>query len=95
LVYDAEYPTNAPTITFGATNFIDSSYFSTAPPLAYTADFTGTTGGLSTDYTKNYERNCQTRIAVSALVVDWDFKIFTDTTYYPETYTPPWVTNSP
>jgi hypothetical protein len=93
LVYDEASPTNVPVIEIGADPFVDNSYFTTEPPpLHYTVEGT-TPPPYVVDTTKVYWRTCETRILHSALVVDWDFKIFNTTDYVPEAYTPAWVTN--
>jgi hypothetical protein len=93
LVYDGTNPTTNPVITIGADPFVDSSYFSSEPPpLSYTVDDQGPLAGVGDRQRKQYVRLCSTRIIHSALVIDWDFKVFGDEEYVPiETNKPAWI----
>jgi hypothetical protein len=72
-----------PVFVVGPTNLIDNSYFGDVPPLCFTQF------GEQQHY---YYRNCETRITHSALVIDWDFKLFGSTPYVPiETNRPAWI----
>jgi hypothetical protein len=83
LVGDVTSPTSMPVFVVGPTNLIDNSYFGAVPPLCFTQF------GEQQHY---YYRNCETRITHSALVIDWDFKLFGSTPYVPiETNRPAWI----
>ncbi|MBM3120290.1 MAG: hypothetical protein FJ006_12245 [Chloroflexi bacterium] len=82
LVYDEVAPTNIPTIVIGPEAFIDESYFATTPPLDYTAVYFYPEP-IPDKEIRIYYRACETRILHSALVIDWDFKLFGDTPYAP------------
>jgi hypothetical protein len=85
LVLDVANPATNPVITIGPDALIDSSYFSTTPPQTY-YDLVYPLG------TTLYERKCETRITHSALVIDWNFKLFGSTPYTPiETNRPAWM----
>jgi len=83
LVGDITSPTSMPVFVIGPTNLIDNSYFDAVPPLCLTQF------GEKQHY---YYRYCETRIIHSALVIDWDFKVFGSTPYVPiETNRPAWI----
>jgi hypothetical protein len=82
---DVANPVTNPVITIGPDDLIDSSYFSTTPPQTY-YDLVYPLGQA------NYDRYCETRITHSALVIDWNFKLFGSTPYTPiETNRPAWI----
>jgi hypothetical protein len=83
LAGDITSPTSMPVFVIGPTNLIDNSYFDAVPPLCLTQ---------FGEEQHNYHRNCETRITHSALVIDWDFKLFGSTPYTPiETNRPAWM----
>jgi hypothetical protein len=85
LVFDIANPVTNPVIILGPDDLIHADYFQTVPVL----------NNELTDRTptwKNYSRLCETRITHSALVIDWDFKLFGSTPYVPiETNRPAWM----
>jgi hypothetical protein len=92
LVYDETNPTTNPVITIGADPFVDSSYFSTEPPLSYTVDDWDHIVSVEDAQMKEYARLCSTRIVHSALVIDWNFRLFGAAPYVPiETNKPAWL----
>jgi hypothetical protein len=99
LVADVVSPTTPPSFTLGPSNLVSASYTYPQPKYGLSS-----IGGFFTydDHGVRF-KGYAASIAHSALVIDWDFKIFGDTDYVPEAYKPawttnnipPWVTNSP
>jgi hypothetical protein len=85
LVADVANPTTNVVFTIGPDDLLAAGYFGDTPPLASTiTDWTGAA--------RFYARTCETRIVHSALVIDWDFKVFGDEEYVPiETNKPAWL----
>jgi hypothetical protein len=84
LVADVASPTNPPSFTLGPSDLVSASY--TYPQPKYGLSSTNSHGVRFKGYAAS--------IAHSALVIDWDFKIFGDTDYVPEAYKPAWTTNN-
>jgi hypothetical protein len=85
LVGDVINPTTNVVFTIGPDDLLAAGYFGDTPPLA--AILTDPSGE-----SRFYARRCETRIVHSALVIDWDFKVFGDEEYVPiETNRPAWL----
>jgi hypothetical protein len=84
LVADVNNPTTPPSFSLGPSDLVSAAYTYPEPNYGYNWDF-------AVQYrAKRY----YTYIVHSALVIDWDFKIFGDTEYVPEAYKPAWTTNN-
>jgi hypothetical protein len=85
LVVDVETPTNAPVVWLGPTNLVEAAYFASEPALGYHS-----TEGWGDNYL--YWNSMNRRITHTALVIDWNFKVFGDAPYVPiETNRPAWM----
>ena len=90
LVLDVDNPTTNPVIVIGPDDLISGSYFVETPPLVNEErdDYLGDVFFTN----KEYERDCETKITHTALVIDWNFKVFGATPYVPiETNRPAWM----
>lgn len=90
LVADVAAPTTPPAFTLGPSDLVSSSY--TYPQPEYGLSSIG--GFLTSDDHGVRFKGYSASIVHSALVVDWDFKLF-GANYTPASYSPPWVTNAP
>jgi hypothetical protein len=89
LAADVTSPITPPAFTLGPSDLVAETY--TYPQPDYGANFYRTWYGYSPMGLRY--KTYYTSIVHSALVIDWDFKIFNTTDYVPEAYTPAWVTN--
>ena len=85
LVGDVANPTTNVVFVIGPDDLLAASDFGDTPPLVEIA----TDGSGEARF---YARRCETRIVHSALVIDWNFKVFGSAPYVPiETNRPAWM----